>query len=78
MATKSEKINLTKSLEELNAIVGWFEGQEQVDVEAGLDKVRQAAKLIKNSKTRLAEIENEFKEIEREIDEDISLSSPRT
>ncbi|MFA5312219.1 MAG: hypothetical protein WC375_02735 [Methanomassiliicoccales archaeon] len=67
MATKPEKINLTKSLEELNTIVSWFEDQDNVDVEVGLEKVREAAKLIKDSKGRLAEIENEFKEIEKEI-----------
>ncbi len=67
MAGKNEKVNFTESLEELNAIVGWFEEQDNVDVEVGLEKVREAAKLIKASKTRLAEIENEFKEIEKEI-----------
>lgn len=67
MATKIEKINLSKSLEELNAIVSWFEDQDNVDVEVGLEKVREAAKLIKDSKGRLAEIENEFREIEKEI-----------
>ena len=70
MATKPEKVNLTKSLEELNNIVGWFEEQDNVDVEVGLEKVREAAKLIKASKSRLAEIENEFKEIEKEIGDD--------
>ncbi len=67
MAPKPEKVNLTKSLEDLNAIVSWFEHQDNVDVEMGLEKVREAAKLIKDSKGRLAEIENEFKEIEKEI-----------
>lgn len=67
MAKNTERINLTKSLEKLNIIVEWFEQQEDVDVEAGLKKVKEAATLIKNSKTRLVEIENEFKEIEKEI-----------
>lgn len=70
MATKKEKVNLTESLEQLNGIVGWFEEQEEVDVEVGLEKVREASILIKSSKTRLAEIENEFKEIEKEIGTD--------
>jgi hypothetical protein len=69
---KKENVNLTESLGELNAIVAWFDEQEDVDVEAGLEKVREAAKLIKGSKNRLAEIENEFKEIEKEIGEDIT------
>ena len=78
MAGKKQEVNLTESLAELNAIVGWFDEQENVDVEQGLEKVREAAKLIKDSKTRLAQIENEFKEIEKEMgstdtDEDSEL-----
>ncbi len=67
MAGKKQDVNLTESLAELNAIVGWFDEQENVDVEQGLEKVSEAAKLIKDSKTRLAQIENEFKEIEKEM-----------
>jgi exonuclease VII small subunit len=67
MAGKKRDVNLTESLAELNAIVEWFDEQENVDVEQGLEKVRDAAKLIKDSKTRLAQIENEFKEIEKEM-----------
>jgi exonuclease VII small subunit len=67
MAGKKQDVNLTESLAELNAIVEWFDEQENVDVEQGLEKVREAAKLIKDSKTRLAQIENEFKEIEKEM-----------
>ena len=67
MAGKKTEGNLTASLSELTAIVNWFDEQEQVDVEQGLEKVKAAAKLIKESKTRLAHIENEFKEIEKEM-----------
>ena len=67
MVAKKQEINLTQSLTELNKIVSWFDEQENVDVEQGLDKVRAAAKIIKESKTRLAQIENEFKEIEKEM-----------
>ncbi len=67
MANKKQDINLTESLTELQSIVGWFDAQENVDVEAGLEKVRVAAKLIKDSKTRLAQIENEFREIEKDM-----------
>ena len=35
---KEEQINLTKSLEKLNEIVVWFDKQDDVDVEAGLEK----------------------------------------
>lgn len=67
MVAKKQETNLTQSLLELNKIVSWFDEQENVDVEQGLEKVRAAATLIKESKTRLAQIENEFKEIEKEM-----------
>lgn len=67
MTAKKPEINLTESLEKLNDIVTWFEEQDNVDVEEGLEKVRAAAALIKDSKTRLAHIENEFREIEKEM-----------
>lgn len=67
MTTKKTEVNLTDSLVELQKIVTWFDEQANVDVEQGLEKVRAAALLIKNSKTRLAQIENEFKEIEKDM-----------
>ena len=60
--------DLTKTLKELHTIVEWFEDQEDVDIEEGLKKVKDAAGLIKLSKTRLKEVENEFEEIEKEIE----------
>jgi len=66
-----DKTNLTDSLKKLEGIVNWFETQEDVDVEAGLAKVKEAATLIKGSRTRLAEIENEFHDLEKEISDDI-------
>ena len=74
MVEKNEKVNITESLEQLNNIVQWYEKQDNVDVEVGLEKVKEAAKLIKMSKSRLSEIENEFKEIEKEIGEEGTVS----
>jgi hypothetical protein len=61
--------NLTQSLSKLEDIVNWFDNQAEVDVEEGLTRVRAAASLIKDSKARLAEIENEFQAIEKEIND---------
>jgi hypothetical protein len=63
-------INLTENLNKLAAIAEWFDNQPSVDVEEGLKKVKIAAELIKQSKTRLKAIENEFDEIKKDIDED--------
>jgi exonuclease VII small subunit len=66
----SKQINLTENLTKLNEIADWFENQESIDVEEGLKKVKVAAELIKESKSRLKEIENEFDEIKKDIEDD--------
>lgn len=70
MANKSN--NLKDSLKSLNEIVQWFEAQEEIDVEAGLEKVKQGAELVKFCKKRLTEIQNEFEVIKRDVEGDMS------
>ena len=65
---KQKKDNLTKSLKEIEKIVTWFENQDEVDVEEGIEKVKVGAKLIKESKKRLEKIENEFEEVKKELE----------
>lgn len=69
MATKKteNKVNLNETLKKLAGIVEWFENQSELDVEKGLENVKEGAELIKLSRERLVEIENEFKEIKKEI-----------
>ncbi len=66
----TEKTNLTKTLQEFDAIAAWFEAQGDVDVEEGLVKIKKGADLIKKSKRRLAEVENTFEEIKKQINEE--------
>lgn len=66
----TDKINLTKTLKELDGIAAWFETQSDVDVEEGLVKIKEGAELIKKSKKRLAEVENTFEEIKKQINEE--------
>ncbi len=73
MSKKSDKKGLNSNLKKLSEIAEWFDTREEIDVEEGLEKVKEAAKLIKLSKERLKEIENEFEEIRREIDEEIGI-----
>lgn len=69
METKKEgKNNLNGNLKKLAEIAVWFESQKEVDVEEGLKKVKEAVSLIKASRERLKEVENEFEEIKKEID----------
>ncbi|PIZ89222.1 MAG: hypothetical protein COX90_00420 [Candidatus Nealsonbacteria bacterium CG_4_10_14_0_2_um_filter_38_17] len=65
---KIDTKNLNNNLKQLSEITRWFENQEEVDVEEGLRKVKEAVSLIKISKERLKEIENEFEEIKKEIE----------
>lgn len=60
--------NLSDNLKKLSEITEWFEGQEDVDIEEGLKKVKEAVALIKASKERLKAVENEFEEIKKEVD----------
>ncbi len=66
----TKETNLTQSLKKLEEIVDWFENQREVDVEKGLEKVREGAALVKASKERLKKIENEFEEVKKELEEE--------
>lgn len=59
--------SLKENLKKLKQISDWFEAQQEVDVEEGINKVKEAAELIKASKERLKAIENQFEEIKKEI-----------
>ncbi|MDP3883251.1 MAG: exodeoxyribonuclease VII small subunit [Candidatus Staskawiczbacteria bacterium] len=64
----SDAKNLNTNLKRLSEISVWFDTQDEIDVEEGLKKVKEAAALIKSSKERLKEVENEFEEIKKEIE----------
>lgn len=65
---KTDAKNLNSNLKKLAEITEWFDKQEEIDVEEGLKKVKEAVSLIKASKERLKGIENEFEEIKKEVD----------
>lgn len=69
-----KKFNLKESLRKLNEIADWFENQEEIDVEAGLRLVKEGAKLVKDCKVRLSEIENEFEKVRKEVEKDELIS----
>lgn len=68
-----EQNNLSKSLNRLEEIVDWFDEQKEVDVEKGLEMVKEGAALIKASRVRLKDLENEFEEVKRELGEKNSV-----
>ncbi len=65
---KQDSQNLNSNLKRLAEITEWFDKQEEIDVEEGLNKVKEAAALIKASKERLKAVKNEFEEIKKEMD----------
>jgi exonuclease VII small subunit len=64
------KKTLTDSLKNIQNIISWFENQEEVDVEKGLEKIKEGAKLIQESRARLREIENEFEIVKSELEKE--------
>lgn len=62
-----DKLNLTDALKKLEDINDWFEHQDEIDVETGLEKVKEGVKLVKASQTRLQAIQNEFEEIKKDM-----------
>lgn len=64
-----KKTNLGESLKKLEDIVAWFDDQKEVDVERGLEKVKEGVAIIKASKSRLKEVENEFEEVKKGLED---------
>lgn len=62
-----KQFNLKEALKKLEEISKWFEAQKEIDIEEGINKVKEAAGLIKESKDRLKAVENQFEEIKKEI-----------
>ena len=62
-----ETVNLTETIKKLRAITAWFESQDEIDVEKGLERIKEGAELIKASRSRLKELENEFEEVKKQL-----------
>jgi len=72
--SKDEKKSLSANLAKLAEIAKWFDSADDIDIEKGLEKVKEATKIIKESKERLKDIENEFTEIKKEIEPEDDLA----
>ena len=69
MAKTTDKETIAQSLGKLEKIIEWFDEQSDVQVEEGLKRVRSGATLIKELRSRLKEMENEFVELKKELEE---------
>lgn len=70
MSAKKEnqkKRPIPDTMNRLQEIVGWFELRDQVDVEEGLEKIKEAAGLIADVKNRLKTVENDFQQVKKEL-----------
>lgn len=69
-----QKVNLKKSLEKLQEITEWFQ-EEELDLDQGLEKLREGVELIKICRSKIGEIENEFITIKKELaDEESNMT----
>jgi len=68
MTKKQDKDSISQSLARLESIVQWLDDQEHVDVAEGLEKIREGAALVKELRARLKEVENEFMEITKDLE----------
>jgi len=67
-----EKNKLKDSLKRLETIIKWFDEQEEIDVEAALELVKEGAGLIKESRERLKKLENKFEEVKKGLGQDMN------
>lgn len=61
--------NLNQSLKKLALIADWFEKQEDIDIETGLEKIKEASLIIKEAKKQFKEVENQFEEIKKQMED---------
>lgn len=62
---------MSESLKKLEEITEWFNDQQEVDVEKGLEKVKEGVQLVKASRARLQDVENEFEDVKKELENDL-------
>ena len=69
MADDPKKFDFTKSINRLEEINTWFQN-EDFNLDEGLLKLKEGKDLIKKSRARLQEVENEFVKIKHEFGEE--------
>ena len=66
----SDQIDFHALQEELNTINAWFETPEASDPSLALEKYRRSVEIVKEMKAYLVEVENEFKVISNELEQE--------
>ena len=65
MSTDTKKLDFAKSINRLEEINCWFQN-EDINLDEGLDKLREGKQLIATCRQKLQEVENEFVKIKQE------------
>jgi exodeoxyribonuclease VII small subunit len=71
MTNDPKKFDFTQSINTLEDINSWFQN-EDINLDEGLQKLKEGKELIKKCRTRLREFENEFVQIKKEFAEENS------
>jgi exodeoxyribonuclease VII small subunit len=69
MADDPKNFDFTKAINRLEEINTWFQN-EDFNLDEGLQKLKEGKDLIKKSRSRLQEVENEFVKIKHEFTEE--------
>ena len=62
-----QKNSLKETLQRLKEIINELEEDDAVDVEAGLEKVKEGAGLVKTARKKFEKLENEFTDIKNDL-----------
>ncbi len=73
MADDTKKLDFAQSLSRLEEINTWFQN-EDINLDEGLQKLREGNKLIKQCREKLQAVENEFVKIKAEYADDSAQS----
>ena len=65
------KFDFSETIKELEEISLWFQNEE-IDLDEGLAKFKKGAALIKKCRQHLKEVENQFFEVKKEVEEEKS------
>lgn len=64
----AKEVNLQKQLEELEAIVAWFE-QDDIDIEAAIAQFEKGSELADSIKEKLSTLENKITVLKERFDD---------
>lgn len=67
MAQKNDSYNFAEAVQKLEDITRWLQDNE-LDLEKGLEKVKEGKKIVDECKKNLTDVENEFIEVKKEFE----------